>query len=98
MRIGRVAKTVQKTARNNPEKKIGYKLRNWHGYDENGVKQVTTPPAKKLTKLQKAKLEAEKKAKNTLERTPERDVLDISGEENGFFKIGEKIFETKFPR
>lgn len=104
MKTGGVAKSVQRVAnKNNPVKGKNYKIRNWHGYNEQGVKVDTNAPAKKLTKLQKAKLKAEEAKKafehqNKLERSPQTDVLDLSGEENGFFKIGNTVFETKFPR
>ena len=115
MKTGRITRTIKNTVRNNTEKGKNFKIRNWNGYNAEGIKEVTTAPAKKLTKLQKAKLAAEeaekarlaaieaekaksKPAKNTLERSPECDVLDISGEEQGFFKIGDKVFETRFSR
>ena len=108
MKTGRIGKTAQRVAnKNNPVKGKNYKIRNWHGYNEQGVKTETNAPAKKLTKLQKAKLKAEEmkkalEAQNKLERSPQKDLLelslDLSGEENGFFKIGKDVFETKFPR
>jgi len=107
MKTGRITRTVKNAVKNkdNPVKNVRYRQRNWHGYDENGVKQVTTAPAQKLTKLQKAQLKAKEakeavEMKNSLERVPEKDVLEIdtSGEERGYFKIGNKIIETIFPR
>lgn len=107
MKTSRITRTVKNAVKNkdNPVKNVRYRQRNWHGYDENGIKQVTTAPAQKLTKLQKAQLKA-KEAKdviekeNKLERVPKKDVLEIdtSGEEKGYFKIGNKIIETIFPR
>lgn len=104
MKTGRITRTIQRVAnKNNPTKGKNYKLRNWHGYNEQGVKVNTNAPAKKLTKLQKVELRAKEEQealnlKNTLERSPQNDVLDLSGEEQGFFKIGNEVFETKFPR
>ena len=34
----------------------------------------------------------------TLERSPKADLLDLSTEELGFFKLGDKVIETFFPR
>ena len=108
MKMSGISKAVQRVAnKNNPTKGKNYKIRNWHGYNEQGVKVDTNAPAKKLTKLQKAKLKAQGEQKlletnKTLERSPINDQLeltaDFSGEEQGFFKIGNEVFETKFPR
>ena len=104
MKMSGISKAVQRVAnKNNPTKGKNYKIRNWHGYNEQGVKVDTNAPVKKLTKLQKAKIRAEQEkkvldAQSKLERSPEKDILDFSGEEQGFFKIGNKVFETKFPR
>ena len=104
MKTGGVVKSVQRAVnKNNPVKGKNYKIRNWHGYNEEGVKVDTNAPAKKLTKIQKAKLKAKDEqkmveSKNNLERSPQADTLDLSGEESGFFKIGDKVIETKFPR
>ena len=131
---------VSKTCRSNLTKTKSYKKRNWNGYDEKGIKVITTAPLKKLTKLQKIQkrieekmlatqkaeelkaknlrdLEALQKAqaldfqqkmarerqnfeeiKNSLERSPKQDILDISGEEQGFFELNGKIISTIFPR
>lgn len=83
-------KTVKNFTRSDLKKPKSYKARNWtKNYDEKGVKKVIENTVEKL-KPQKPQYK--------LERTPEKDVLDFSGEENGFFKIGDKVFETKFPR
>ena len=36
--------------------------------------------------------------KKSLERSPERDMLDLSGEEQGFFELNGKVVPTFFPR
>ena len=36
--------------------------------------------------------------KNSLERSPKQDILDLSGEEQGFFKLNGNIISTIFPR
>ena len=80
--------------RNNLTKSKSYKKRNWPKYMEkleakkNEATIIEKPCENILTKP----------AKNNLERSPQKDVLDFSGEEEGFFKIGNKVFETKFPR
>ena len=131
---------ISKTCRSNLTKTKSYKKRNWNGYDEKGIKVITTAPLKKLTKLQKTQkrieedllatqkaeelkakklrdLEALKEAqalefqqkmarerlkieeiKNSLERSPKQDILDLSGEEQGFFKLNGNIISTIFPR
>ena len=131
---------VSRTCRSNLTKTKSYKKRNWNGYDEKGIKVITTAPLKKLTKLQKTQKRIEEKMlatqkadelqfqklreletlheaqalefqqkmarerlkieeiKNSLERTPKQDILDISGEEQGFFKLNGKIISTIFPR
>lgn len=114
MKTARVSSTIKNKIKNairnkdNPNKGPKYRYRNWHGYNEEGVKEVTTAPPKKLTKLQKA--EVKRKAaledklameKLVLERTAPADTFvpaDFSGEEQGFFKLGNKIIETIFPR
>lgn len=107
MKLGRISRTVQKTTRNNPQKGKCFKIRNWNGYNQDGVKEVTTAPEKKLTKIQKAKKAAEEalkeqkalETKNSLERTPDTDIVTfIDKEEQGYFQIGDKIVKTIFPR
>lgn len=72
------------------KKPKSYKARNWSkNYDEKGVKRVVETAVEKIKPQKKT---------NKLERSPIEDILDLSGEENGFFKIGDKVFETKFPR
>ena len=131
---------VAKTCRSNLTKTKSYKKRNWNGYDDKGIKVITTAPLKKLTKRQKTQkrienellatqkaeelqiqklrdlevlhevqaLEFQQKMarerlkieeiKNSLERSPKQDVLDLSGEEQGFFKLNGNIISTIFPR
>ena len=80
--------------RNNLTKSKSYKKRNWPKYMEkleakkNEATIIEKPCENILTKP----------AKNTLERSPQKDVLDFSGEEEGFFKVGDKIIATIFPR
>ena len=33
-----------------------------------------------------------------LERVPEKDFMDFSTEEQGYFRLGDKIVQTVFPR
>ena len=83
-------KTVKNFTRSDLKKPKSYKARNWtKNYDEKGVKRVLEDAVEKLKPQQ---------VKNKLERSPEKDILDFSGEENGFFKIGNNVYETKFPR
>lgn len=83
-------KTVKNFTRSDLKKPKSYKARNWtKNYDEKGVKKVVEQTVEKLKP---------QNIKNKLERTPEKDILDFSGEEKGFFKIGNEVFETKFPR
>ena len=107
MKTGRISRTAQKTIRNNPQKGKCFKIRNWNGYNKDGVKEITTAPEKKLTKLQKAKKAAEEalkeqkvlEAQNSLERSPSYDVIEfIDKEEQGYFKINGRIIKTIFPR
>lgn len=83
-------KTVKNFTRSDLKKPKSYKARNWSkNYDEKGVKRVLEDAVEKLKPQQ---------VKNKLERSPEKDLLDLSLEEDGFFKIGDNVYETKFPR
>ena len=83
-------KTVKNFTRSDLKKPKTYKARNWSkNYNEKGVKKVVDNAIEKMKPAQK---------ENCLERSPQQDFLDLSGEEEGFFKIGDKVFETKFSR
>ena len=80
--------------RNNLTKSKSYKKRNWPKYMEKiEAKQVDTTVIEKPVKNQSLN-----PIKNKLEKAPEKDVFDFSGEEEGFFKVGNRIIQTIFPR
>lgn len=81
---------THKVIRSDLKKPKSYKARNWtKNYDEKGVKRVIEDTVEKLKP---------QKTKNKLERTPASDILDISTEEQGFYKIGDRIINIEFPR
>lgn len=66
------------------------------------VKEPEVRP-RKLTKIQKKSIKEAKELEkqnstNKLERSPEKDILDLSGEEQGYFKVGDVYHEIRFPR
>ena len=81
--------------RSDLNKPKSYKKRNWTNYDENGKKILETV----VEKIQKPNKASHKKVQAPkLERTPAKDILDISTEEQGFYRIGDRIINIEFPR
>ena len=98
-------KPVKVHARCDLKKPQGYIKRNWPKASIKLKEKAEAKAAEKLAaqEAREARL-AEKIAKKieartaTLERSPKADLLDLSTEEQGFFKLGDKVIETFFPR
>ena len=80
--------------RNDLTKSKSYKKRNWPKYME----KIEAKKAETVTIDVQTKELNTKPIKNSLEKNPEKDLWDFSGEEEGFFKYGDKIIKTIFPR
>ena len=87
------------------KKPVGYINRNWpkasikikEKAEARAAERAAALAAKEARIADKLARQA-KNNTNSLEKSPMVDCLDISSEEEGFFKIGNKVFETIFPR
>ena len=84
--------------RSDLNKSKSFKKRNWPKYMEKFTNKTGNIAEDLNIQTNIGKKQATPKIKNKLERSPAIDIMDFSGEEEGFFELNGKIISTIFPR
>ena len=90
MRVQRIRGDLQKPK--------SFKKRNWPKYMEKFTNKAENIAEELKIETNIGPKTFAKKTHNKLEKSPITDIMDFSGEEEGYFELNGKIIDTIFPR